>query len=816
MNNNHLLAALFCLAAGFLNTSSSLYSQTQEFKCSHFHAHHRGAGQSRIVYDAPENLRSDTVDILRYTIDLDMTRMNQNLIFGACRVDFRSLMDGVDVLHLDLEGLIVDSVKYSGGHLTYTHSGRDLHITLPAALNTDQPFSVTVYYGGDPITDTSWGGFYTTSSGFAFNIGVGFDADPHSLGRVWFPCVDNFVERSEYEINVLTNNSRRAYCGGVMVSMESVGQDSLLTKWVLEDCPIPAYLASVAVANYRHVNNSYETMLGETIPVWLTARAQDTTAMKNSFVNLLNCLAGYEDHYGPYRWPRVGFVSVPFNGGAMEHATNIAYPQLAINGTLLYETLMAHELSHHWWGDLVTCRTREDMWLNEGWATYSEALFREFQYGAQAYRDYMGNYHKRALTRTHVEDGGRYPVSGVPQELTYSSTVYVKGSNMVHNLRGVMGDASFFAACQAYLENYQYSDASTIDLRDFFQQYTEEDLTSFFDDWVYEPGFPEFRVENQQVSAGSNEWNVQLDIRQYQHYSTNFYENVPMEVTVMNGQLESAVHKVNLSGEWSTVSFTTSVEPVHIILNRDQKLNYAVLAEERTITSTGTSNFSFAEFETSTTNLGGASSIWMRAENHWASAQTPNLVPFTDYLVSSDRWWNIQSNMPDEAIINGSVRFLGDPTNANSYFDPTFFVQAASFGANENNLIILYRPDAQSDWTEWPSFTVNTQGSATNWAGRITINGIRPGHYTWAIRTGTVGTNDDATDKADSMIISPINSETYLVKSPEGFVRISDLNGRLIFQGYSRGRMELPASLFANGVYVAQCGKLRTKFPVTR
>jgi len=792
------------------------FAQTPEFRCSHFHSHLNRNGQERTIYDAPENLRSDTIDVLRYTIDLDMTRMSQNLISGACKVDFNSLMNGVDVLHLDLEGLNVDSVTFSGGQLTFTHNGRDLHIQLPTALNAGQSFQLTVHYGGDPITDTSWGGFYTTASGFAYNIGVGFDADPHSLGRVWFPCFDNFVERSEFIVNVLTNNGRRAYCGGVMTSMETVGQDSLLTQWVLEDHPIPAYLASVAVSNYRHVNNSYETLLGENIPVWLTARPQDTTAMKNSFANLLNCLSGYEDHYGPYRWPRVGFVSVPFSGGAMEHATNIAYPALAINGALTYETLMAHELSHHWWGDLVTCRTREDMWLNEGWATYSEALFREVQYGTQAYKDYMANYHKRALTRTHIEDGGRYPVSGVPHDLTYSSTVYVKGSNMVHNLRGVMGDANFFAACQAYTEAFQFKDASTIDLRDFFQQFTEEDLTSFFADWVFEPGFPEFRIEHQQITPQGSNWTVDLTIRQYQHYSSDYYENVPLEVTVMNNALESETHQVNVVGEWSLVGINSSIEPVFVILNRNQKLNYAVLAEERIVTNTGTANLTFAEFDMSVTNMGGASSIWVRAENHWAPAQLPNLIPFTEFLVSSDRWWNIQSNLPEEAIINGSVRFFGDPSNQNSFFDPTYFTQVASYGLNENNLIILYRPDAQSDWTEWPSISINTQGSTTNWAGRITINGIRPGHYTWAVRTGTVSTEERLNTEEQKLSVNLINPETIVVTSPEGLIRVLDMQGKLIAQKNSKGRIEFTSWLFASGVYVVQCEEQSVKFAVNR
>ena len=150
-------------------------------------------------------------------------------------------------------------------------------------------------------------------------------------------------------------------------------------KWVLNE-EIPTYLASVAVARYRQVNWSINALDG-TKPITLVSAGTDTTAMKNGFVNLKDCINGFENYYGPYKWNRFGYCLVPFNSGAMEHATNIAYPR-AVAGNLAYEAeLMAHELSHHWWGDLVTCETQEDMWINEGMATFSSYMFLEWKYG---------------------------------------------------------------------------------------------------------------------------------------------------------------------------------------------------------------------------------------------------------------------------------------------------------------------------------------------------------------------------------------------------------------------------------------------------
>ena len=177
--------------------------------------------------------------------------------------------------------------------------------------------------------------------------------------------------------------------------------------------------------------------------MWLTALPGDTTNMKLSFTHLDEAMQAFEGRFGAYRWPKVGFSAVPFNAGAMEHATCIAYPKSLLDGTTNYETLMAHELSHHWWGDLVTCRTAEDMWLNEGWASFCEMLFTEALYGEEAYRDAVRDNHKDVLLYAHRSDGGRFPVSGIPLNITYGDHVYNKGADVARNLRSFMGDEDF-------------------------------------------------------------------------------------------------------------------------------------------------------------------------------------------------------------------------------------------------------------------------------------------------------------------------------------------------------------------------------------
>ena len=180
-------------------------------------------------------LRSDTLDVLHTNVYLDMTQMEASLLMGIASIDVRAKMEDVNSISLDLEGLTVDSVQIDGSTATFTYNSPLLVIDLDVSLQVDDEVEVTVYYQGSPIGDESgWGGFYF-QSGYAFNLGVGFAADPHNYGRVWFPCFDNFVERTSFEYHILTDEGKTAYCGGVLESVESVGQDSLLSHWTLEE-----------------------------------------------------------------------------------------------------------------------------------------------------------------------------------------------------------------------------------------------------------------------------------------------------------------------------------------------------------------------------------------------------------------------------------------------------------------------------------------------------------------------------------------------------------------------------------------------------
>lgn len=762
-------------------------------RCGRAHA----CPSNKSMMEDAGNLRSDTLDVIRYTINLDMTMMASQQIAGHCVVDFSSKMDGIDQINLDLLALTVDSVSNAWGvPLSFTHSGSLLSIDLPVALNEGESYQVQIWYHGSPVSDTTWGGFYF-ASGYAYNMGVGFDADPHNFGRTWFPCFDNFVERSTYEFNVLTSGGKTAYCNGLRTGVETVGTDSLMTQWIL-DVEIPTYLANIAVADYVHVEDAFTSVQGTDIPIWIAAKAADTTDAKLSMANLVPALEAYETDYGPYRFPRVGYVCVPFGGGAMEHATNISYPLFAIDGTDTWETLWAHEVAHMWWGDLVTCHHAGEMWLNEGWARYSEALFLENIYGGEAYIEYILENHKDVILRAHQQDGQRFPVSPVPHEATYGSHVYNKGADMVHTLRGYMGDAAFFEACRDFLSDSAWTDIHSTGLRDYFQNYTDADLNAFFDNWIFAPGYPEFRIS----ACVSSATEVTVAVEQHRHYSDALYTHVPLQLSLV-GTGGSYDTLIVAGSEWTaTIDVPESLGIYTAVLNRNNAISQAVLGEEFVFTETESRDFDYAEAQTELLTL-ASDSVWVRIENHLSEADFPHAIPGTDYLISPDRWWRVDGNLQAGDDLDMTLRYFGNG-GAND-FDPLLFAEVEALGLDEDALVLLYRP-RESDgngpqaWTEWPTYELNTIGSTTNWTGRFDLHHVLPGDYAIAVKTGVVSVPQAA----------PYAPEVFW---SDGFLHfrgaqashwiIYTASGVQVWQDDNLRYSRLPTASWSPGVYVA-------------
>jgi aminopeptidase N len=702
-------------------------------KCNRNHLHLQKTGSA-------DNLRSDTLDILNYNITLDFSNVGSQEIEGFCQVKFQAKQNGIATISLDLLQLTIDSITQNGQQLAYTYNDTLIVATLLSTLNTSDIDSVVVFYQGQPQGDPSgWGGFYFQGN-YAYNLGVGFGADPHNYGRVWHPCFDNFVERATYDFTLITPSNLRGYANGLITNEVDHGTH-YERSWSLSQ-DIPTYLACVAVSDYTHVDQNYHSNLtGADIPMYLISVPSDTNNFKASFTHLDDAMEGFETQYGPYLWDKVGFHLVPFSSGAMEHATSIAYPRVTANGSLSYETLMAHELSHHWWGNLVTCRTDGDMWINEGLASYSERIFLEHVYGYDAYISDIRTNHKDILLNAHVRDSGYYAISGVPHSITYGDHSYNKGADVAHNLRAYMGDTEFFSGLQSFLNDNAYTDVDATDFRDHLNANTSVDVTDFFDDWVFNAGYPGFIIDSTMVTPNGSDYDVDVYVHQKLRGTSHYYSNVPIEITFVASDWEDTTLTIVCDGEFSNSQFTIPFNPAMTYLNANDKLSMAVTGENQVITSTGSKDLNYSMFRYVIDSAPDSSLI--RIEHYWV-APDGFKEPSNEfaYYISEERFWKLDGIWADGFHATGRVYFTGK-LGVSTELDP----QLASLpGFHEDSIALFYRENATQNWTPVENISIQTVGSATDGRAYISFDTIKKGEYTFGWRKSPVSVEEEETE----------------------------------------------------------------------
>lgn len=744
------------------------------------------------------NSRSDTIDILNYQINLDMTNMGNQQISGNCAVTFTPKINGVNQIDLDLQSLTVDSVIFNSNNLAFTHDDTLIEIPLLTTLNTSDTVDITVHYSGSPQTDPSgWGGFYF-SSGYAFNLGVGFQDNPHNYGRTWFPCFDNFVERSTYEFNIISGNGNKAHCNGLMTSENVITGDTITRNWVMNE-EIPTYLACIAVANYETVHQNFNGV-NATIPVELVAVQTDTTNMKNSFINLNGALDAYEQSYGPYEWSKIGFSLVPFSSGAMEHATNVAYPRAAANGTLSFETLMAHEFSHHWWGDLVTCETAEDMWINEGMAVYSEHLFLEKIYDYETSLDAIKINHKEVVQSAHISENGFRAISGIPHEYTYGDHVYKKGASVAHNIRAYLGDSLFFYGLQSIINNYQFTHINSAQFRDELTSSTGIDMTNFFNDWVFSPGFSHFDIDSLKATPNGPNFDADVYVQQKLRGTSTYHTNTPLEITFYDNNWNKHKDTIVVSGQYSTITVTNiPFNPTVYILNEDNRLNQA-RTDNKLIIKT---NANYGNQDLSLVKSLNVSAITDSAllviKHHWVAPDTIKSNP-NNYRISTSRYWSFDGILP--ANFDASFRVDFDGRVNNGYLDVDLVP------VNGDSLILLYRENPSDDWEEFQHYSKTTLGPTIAF-GFFTIDSLILGEYTFANSATAIGI-EEVNNSKKQFKVYPNPSKDYLwIESlsskdsdSEQKFDVYDLTGKLILSSNLNSRTKVKTHDWKAGNYI--------------
>jgi aminopeptidase N len=378
-------------------------------------------------------------------------------------------------LLLDLvDSLTVDGVWRGAVPAPFAHAGRVLQVTLTPPLAPGEQTTIGVTYHGRPPYDGLLGLSFQTRDG----VPAVYTLSEPSSASAWWPCKDTPDDKLTSTLVIDVPDTLYAGSNGALVD-DSAANGRRRMTW-RESYPIAPYLISIACTNYRSFDGSHTGPNGQILPLLYLAYPEDLDDAQASWANTPAMIGAFEGRFGPYPFYGDKYGMAEFSwGGAMENQTLSSMGEYYVDGTTANDRVVAHELAHQWWGDMVTPTSWDHIWLNEGFASYAEALWSESQGGIEAYRDAM-----RGMWRPS------FPGAIVPPNYIFNSTVYLKGAWILHMLRGVVGEEVFFGALRVYGERHAYGNAATEELIAAFEEVSGRDLRWFFDPWVYGPGRP--------------------------------------------------------------------------------------------------------------------------------------------------------------------------------------------------------------------------------------------------------------------------------------------------------------------------------------
>lgn len=648
----------------------------------------------------------DSIDVIHYDISVSFKNLDNKNIETTTKIKFLCKFDKMKYLKFDLKDFKVEKIVLNRYSIkNWTHKNDILSFQSPRNLNNRDTNQLIISFWGTPQEDERWGGFYFKNKS-AFNMGIAMASSPPSAGRYWFACSDNFKDKATFNYTITVANGFWASAGGILVSVNQA-KDYTTFEWK-QTSYIPPYLASIAVANYDTINDTYINIKGKKIPIVIFTYKNKKQLSKQSFVNLNKALEAFEQMFGEYRFDKVGFSEINFDGGAMEHAENISVSTYAFNGNTSKELLFYHELAHSWFGNLVTCSTTKDMWLNEAWATYCEALFGEKVYGFEHYKNIARERHFYALNFAHLNDDGYKIIADIDFNNTYGTTIYKKGADLVQALRNYVGDSAFFSTTQQFLNTFAFGNASIDDFENFWLLKTKDkNLSYFFDYWLHSAGYPFYELQNYSVAKQKDDYLIDLNIKTLAVTGNVKPKMNKLEIALIDSNLNINYIPIVVWDSIAKYSIKTDKKPALVCLDLEEKMPDATLDRYYITKDTGLLIFDESFCDVYVSKISDNSLI--RIICNFVSPSDTNL---DNYLFQSAYYWTV------EGVWNNNFEAYGR-FYLTKLMD-NYFVKKVK----PHQIVLMYRPTAQDKWQEL-DYSFKYEYLETN---------LKQGQYALAIR----------------------------------------------------------------------------------
>jgi aminopeptidase N len=535
--------------------------------CSAAHRHEQMNRQSNV---SPVHLElMNQYDVTFYHLDVSLERtstyINGNVLIKA-NVQTQQMEQFAFELHPDL---VIDSAKVNGQLLPVSRNGGEATITLPAPLPNAEMFEVAVFYKGTPPSGASAaiGNGLSNATAQDWNKQVTWSLSEPFSAYEWWPCKQVLTDKADsVYVFVTTSSDNRVGSNGLLTAQAPLPNNKIRYEWKSR-YPVDYYLVSVAVSDYQEYSfYAKPEGLSDSILIqnYLYSHPDLLPTFQNDINETAPLLVLYSRLFGlyPFWKEKYGHSMAPMGGG-MEHQT------MTTQSTFVFG-LTAHELAHQWFGDKVTCNSWSHIWLNEGFATYSEYLALENLRDDVSKQAWLSQKHNSVMTTS----GGSIYVEDTTNvsRIFNGRLTYNKGGAIIHTIRYLLNDDDlFFNVLRTFLDRYAYSTASGEDFKAVLEEASGKDFTDFFNEWYYGEGYPVYNVSWNQRDGTFYLRNTQTTSSEV----TPFF-STPVEFWIQMQEGEDTIVSFTPSQKSETYSLAlageviaVTVDPANWIINKD-------------------------------------------------------------------------------------------------------------------------------------------------------------------------------------------------------------------------------------------------------
>ena len=529
-----------------------VYYKIQLYKLTYIYTYFRPFDERYI------SKNQNKIDVYKYDLSFDLYPENKMFVVKAI---LTGEIKDISISTIDLN--FYDNFKIKKltlNDVETEYANKDTRLTIPYDSSFGTIFRIEVQYEGTPEK--------AGLEGFVFGKRNGnsliYNLSEPNYASSWFPCNDVPFDKTLLDISITNDSDMVSVSNGVLVDITTKGSRRTFhwrTKY-----PISTYLIAIYSSGYEQFSDQYISLDGkDTMKVEFYVLPDKLEDAKKDFSNQVKMIEYFSRTFGEYPFikEKYGIAEFLWSPGAMEHQTITGVSSNMISGRKLYEDTFVHELAHQWWGDAVGPKSWNDIWLNEGFSTYSEALYYESLSGEKALQSTMMSKYSSKFSG-QLSEPGRF---------LFTNTVYNKGAWVLHMLRWEVGDSSFFRILRDYYDTFKYSNASTLDFKNICEKISGKNLEKFFGQWIQGEGVIKLEYETVIENFGKG-YLIKIFLKQVQEEYEEYH--FPLEIKLTFADSSENSYRFNITSKDTLLKISTDDYPDNIELDPNNWLLAAI------------------------------------------------------------------------------------------------------------------------------------------------------------------------------------------------------------------------------------------------